>query len=87
MIALWNQRVRSQGLPGIGFAPPLLYAIAGKDPSTFVDVTLGSNAIFDVPCCITRPGYDLATGLGSPLADAVAAALPGSNGSGPIVTP
>jgi kumamolisin len=77
MIALWNQRLRSQGLPGIGFAPPLLYAIAERDASAFVDVTLGSNAIFDVSCCSARPGYDLATGLGSPLADAVAAALAG----------
>ena len=56
MIALWNQRVRSQGLPGIGFAPPLLYAIAGMDPSAFVDVTLGSNATSTSPAVSRGPG-------------------------------
>jgi subtilase family serine protease len=76
MIALWIQKAREQGLPRVGFAPPLLYSMAAKFPSAFVDVTLGSNAIYEVPCCKARAGYDLASGLGSPRADAVADRLP-----------
>jgi subtilase family serine protease len=76
MIALWIQQARAQGLPRVGFVPPLLYSIAAKDPSAFVDITLGGNAIFSVPCCSALVGYDLASGLGSPLADGIAAALP-----------
>lgn len=78
MIALWIQSAREQGYPRVGFVPPLLYSMASEYPTAFVDVTLGSNAIFDVPYCLARPGYDLASGLGSPLADAVASKLPTS---------
>jgi hypothetical protein len=38
-------------------------------------VTLGGNALFGGSCCPARPGYDLATGWGSPLADTVAGLL------------
>jgi tripeptidyl-peptidase I len=76
MIALWIQKAREQGLPRVGFAPPLLYSTATKFPAAFVDVTLGSNAIYNVPCCQARGGYDLASGLGSPLADRIADHLP-----------
>ena len=78
MIALWIQKAREQGLPRVGFAPPLLYAMATRYPTAFVDVTLGSNAIYDaVPCCRARGGYDLASGLGSPRADTIAGHLLG----------
>jgi hypothetical protein len=40
-------------------------------------VTAGTNALFGGSCCPARPGYDLATGWGSPLANVVAALLPG----------
>jgi kumamolisin len=73
MIALWIQKAREQGLPRVGFVPPLLYSMAATDPAAFVDITLGSNALFPgASCCRARSGYDLASGLGSPLADAVA---------------
>jgi kumamolisin len=71
MIALWKQKARQAGLPNPGFVAPLLY----KLPQAFVDITQGSNALFGGPCCTAAPGYDLATGLGSPLANQVAAAL------------
>jgi subtilase family serine protease len=78
MIALWIQKAREQGLPRVGFVPPLLYSTAATDPAAFVDITLGSNAIFaPASCCRARPGYDLASGLGSPLADAIANNLVG----------
>jgi hypothetical protein len=78
MIALWVQKAREQGLPRVGFVPPLLYSTAATDPGAFVDITLGSNAIFaPASCCRARTGYDLASGLGSPLADAIADDLVG----------
>jgi len=75
MIALWTQQAKAKGLPRPGFVPPLLYRLAQQSPSAFVDVTTGSNAIFGGSCCPARPGYDTATGWGSPLADAVASLL------------
>jgi kumamolisin len=76
MIALWIQKAREQGLPRVGFVPPLLYSTAATDPSAFVDIALGSNALFaGASCCRARGGYDLASGLGSPLADSIAAHL------------
>jgi kumamolisin len=75
MIALWAQQAKQQGLARPGFVPPLLYARAKSNPAAFVDITQGTNALFGGSCCPARPGYDLATGLGSPLADQIAALL------------
>jgi kumamolisin len=75
MIALWNQQARNQGLPRPGFVPPLLYALAEHNPGSFTDITQGTNALFGGSCCPARPGYDTATGWGSPAADVVASSL------------
>jgi subtilase family serine protease len=75
MIALWIQDARQRGLPRPGFVAPLLYSLASK--GAFVDVASGGNAIFGGSCCSAGRGYDLATGLGSPMADQVAALLRG----------
>jgi subtilase family serine protease len=75
MIALWTQYARENGLKRPGFVPPLVYELARDAPTAFVDVTKGGNAIYDVACCRAGPGYDLASGNGSPLADKVAAEL------------
>jgi subtilase family serine protease len=73
MIALWDQQAKQSGLPNPGFVPPLLYSIAAQDPSSFLDITSGGNAVFSgVSCCAAAPGFDLASGLGSPLANEVA---------------
>jgi hypothetical protein len=57
---------------GVGFASPLLYAVA-SDPSeyaaSFHDITTGDNDLYDLSNGQVFPattGYDLATGLGSP---------------------
>ena len=68
---------------GVGFAPPLLYEVAGvpKDyASGFTDVLLGNNDVYGVTGGVyrARPGYDLATGLGSP----ELTAAPGATGPG-----
>jgi hypothetical protein len=44
--------------------------------SAFIDITQGGNALFGGSCCPARPGFDLASGIGSPMANAVAAVLP-----------
>jgi subtilase family serine protease len=76
MIALWDQRARQSGLPNPGFVPPLLYSLAKGTPGTFLDITTGGNSVFKgVSCCSATPGFDLASGLGSPLAAGVAANL------------
>ena len=76
MIARWTQQAKQQGSPRPGFVPPLLYALAKSHPGAFIDVIQGSNALFGGSCCRARPGFDLATGIGSPLANQIAASLP-----------
>jgi subtilase family serine protease len=66
----------SLSLPGghrMGFANPLLYS----DPSMFWDITQGANSINGSGLYQAALRYDPATGLGSPMAGALANALPG----------
>ncbi|MDT4941921.1 MAG: hypothetical protein QOJ34_2010 [Pseudonocardiales bacterium] len=68
----------SRAQPGtharMGFANPFLYANAGS----FADVTTGNNNIYSASGnYFAHAGYDLATGLGSPDAMALATALTG----------
>jgi subtilase family serine protease len=73
MIALWDQQAKQSGLPNPGFVPPLLYSIAQHSPGSFLDITTGSNAVFGgASCCTATSGFDLASGLGSPLANQIA---------------
>jgi kumamolisin len=72
MIALWDQQAKQSGLPNPGFVPPLLYSIAQHTPGSFLDITTGNNTVFGgVSCCSATPGFDLASGLGSPLANQI----------------
>ena len=79
IITLLNEYLVSNNIiqrPGLGNVNPQLYLLARDATASFHDITLGSN---DVPCklgsldCTTGnlgfsagPGYDQATGLGSP---------------------
>ena len=68
-MALVNQAAAAQGQGPIGFLDPLIYA-AGQSPDygpAFHDITTGNNG-YDagVPDFDAVPGYDLATGWGSP---------------------
>jgi Pro-kumamolisin, activation domain/IPT/TIG domain/HYDIN/CFA65/VesB-like, Ig-like domain len=74
MLALVNSSAAcsANGETNIGFAPPLLYAVA-SNPSeyraSFNDITSGNNDTFGFDNGRVFPataGYDLATGLGSP---------------------
>jgi subtilase family serine protease len=76
MVALWRQQAKAAGKPRPGFVAPLLTVLAQHSPSSFLDVTEGTNALFGGSCCPARTGFDLATGWGSPFASSVAAALP-----------
>lgn len=56
---------------GLGSINPKLYSIAQSLPSAFSDVTSGTNAVTtdgSIPSYAAGPGYDLASGLGSPVA-------------------
>ena len=72
-----------QGAAGLGQLGPTLYRLAGEQARglrgpVFQDVTQGTNGLF-----AAAPGFDLATGWGSPMIDALAPALGG--GGGPCV--
>ncbi len=70
--ALWDQKAAQPGWPKLGFVTPLLYSIAHKDAGSFLDIVTGTNTVFDtVSCCKAATGYDMASGLGSPLAGEV----------------
>ena len=75
-IALWDQFAKSEMWPKPGFIPPTLYHIDKQLPTSFLDITTGTNSVFGtVSCCKAGTGYDEATGLGSPIANLVAAQL------------
>jgi kumamolisin len=63
IMALIDQYLQKHGGHTLGFANPALYALAQspKPYPPFHDVTLGSNLAYSA-----TPGYDMATGLGSP---------------------
>lgn len=62
LIALANEKRADRGLGPLEQAQRLVYSLPAED---FRDVTLGSNGY------LAGPGYDLATGRGSPIADRV----------------
>jgi hypothetical protein len=61
-LALANQQAAAQGKPPVGFLNPVIYRIgAGSSGKTDMhDITAGSNGFS------AAPGYDLATGWGTP---------------------
>lgn len=61
--ALMDQYLKKQGQKPLGFYDPALYALAEGSPSLppFHDINTGGNLVYDA-----GPGYDLASGLGSP---------------------
>jgi subtilase family serine protease len=56
---------RHAGRPRVGLANGWFYKAATR-PSTFFDVTQGSNDLAGVGCCQATAGYDTASGLGVP---------------------
>jgi kumamolisin len=73
-MALVEQKAAQAGIDELGFLNPLFYQIAASTPGAFNDVIRGGN-LLDV----SGPGWDYATGLGSPnvavLGDAIIEAV------------
>lgn len=69
-----NAERRAAGKGPVGFLNPLLY---GRLAPTFRDVVTGGNDIFgNGICCAAGPGFDMASGLGSPDIGAWPALIP-----------
>ena len=53
----------------LGFVAPELYAVAASNyASAFDDIAIGNNDVFDLGFGYAAgPGFDLASGLGSPI--------------------
>jgi len=67
--ALINQQAASQSLPQVGFLNPALYTFCqgSNYPAMFHDIVIGNNTNAASPTEFNAvPGYDLATGWGTP---------------------
>jgi kumamolisin len=70
VVSLVNQYRKAQGKPNVGWLNPIVYKHAATR-AAFRDITqIGWGG------CATTAGYDLATGIGSPKAAELAAAIP-----------
>jgi kumamolisin len=67
LTALIAQAAEREGIGPLGFLAPLLYEAARREPSAFFDVVRGGNRLHNA-----GPGWDYATGLGTPRADVLA---------------
>jgi hypothetical protein len=85
LVSLANASSSCRGT-SVGFANPTLYRIAGSDPSAFNDITSGDNDISGDNGGLypAHAGYDMATGLGSPNAAVLPAALCAGGGTDPV---
>ena len=74
-MALANQQASSSALPRVGFLNPPIYAIgaAASYQTDLHDIVSGNNSGFNA-----LPGYDLATGWGSPAGQALINSLTGT---------
>jgi kumamolisin len=71
-MVLAQQLAAKDGAGKLGFLDPVLYALAAahQDGSLFHDVTAGANLLYPA-----TPGWDYATGWGSPRLDALVPAI------------
>jgi uncharacterized repeat protein (TIGR01451 family) len=88
-MALVNQQAAINAKPSVGFLAPAVYALAKTASYTnyFHDTTAGDNT-WDQSLTnfFAVPGYDLATGLGTPNGTNLINALAGGIGGGPIIS-
>jgi len=77
MALLLGQQAKANAQPTLGFANPLLYDLGEGGSAALLDITEGNNNMFPsaVACCDAAPGFDQATGWGSPRAQAMTGAL------------
>lgn len=75
--ALLSANERAEGRPPLGSVNGLIYSLERSEPDTFFDIVSGNNGyLAKVPAINAAPGYDMASGLGVPRFDRLAAALP-----------
>ena len=99
IVTLLNQYLVSTGAlaqPGLANINPQLYRLGQNASGVFHDTTVGNNSLPCVagsPDCVNgffgynaEPGYDRASGLGSPDAYSLVHAWVGQNASGALVT-
>lgn len=84
IVADMNEYSLGRGGNRLGFASPFLYAAAASDPTAFRDVTFGDNGPGPLPGFTARPGYDMASGLGSPRGQQLAADLAAYSAAAPM---
>ena len=70
LAALIGQRAEQEEAGPLGFLAPLLYEAAQRPTSPFFDVVRGGDRLHNA-----GPGWDYATGLGTPRADMLADAI------------
>lgn len=75
IVADMNSYSLAHGGKRLGFANPFLYGSFATDPAAFRDVTVGSNNPDGAGPYPATPGYDQASGIGAPLAGALAVHL------------
>jgi kumamolisin len=75
IVADMNSYSLAHGGSRLGFANPFLYDSFAADPAAFRDVTVGSNNPDGAGPYPATPGYDQASGIGAPLAGALATDL------------
>jgi hypothetical protein len=75
IVADLNSYSLAHGGARLGFANPFLYDSFASDPAAFRDVTVGSNNPDGAGPYPATPGYDQASGIGAPLAGALAGDL------------
>jgi hypothetical protein len=72
MVTLWNDIRFTYGMQPMGFINPFLYQAWESTPEAFNDIVTGDNGcgVNGFPCCpesfAAVPGWDAASGLGSP---------------------
>jgi kumamolisin len=76
--ALMQQAAAAQGIERLGFMAPRYYRIAASDPAAFHDVVRGGNLVAD-----SVPGWDYATGVGTPSVQALTQAVIADIGANP----
>ncbi len=72
----------------VGFMNPSLYRAALASPANFNDVTAGSNSVGTKTLFTATSGYDLASGLGTPLGgalDSLCAAAPSTTSTSTLI--
>ena len=72
--ALINQQLAAAGKSPVGLINPLVYALASTNYTGLHDITTGNNLKYNAGA-----GYDLCTGLGTPLGQLTINQLSGSN--------